>query len=409
MKLWGTELFAIALELGVFNKDDRLLAGVESSDLIDIPKVSDSAKRLRTLIFDVFMREFDSDLYAMARMIGFREEVASLMRYFTEHLKAEAFSRIDVFFDHEGWKFLELNAGSLTGGMQYASLPRLAGFEQSGDVLKEWAAGMRHHGIACKSLTLFLVDELIVEEIRQPLSVFSQALQEETGSEVVISSPRSVSWDGFRLRYKGKVVDNIYCRFEQDQLLSRKDDYRDFLSALEAKAVHCPFGLGYNVFAGKGVWALLWQLCAEGKLTAEDRALVEQHLPYTSWLLDNTLDVALKEKNRLVLKPTDGYAGRDVVCGKEMTERQWEAALHAALGSGEKAYILQAYVEPIPQWVATYDVNGRLEEYQARVVWGLYFLDDKYLGGLLRALPVTHSAVINYAGGAATGPMMKAV
>ncbi|WP_434672069.1 hypothetical protein [Pseudomonas sp. R1-15] len=407
MKLWDAKLFDTALKVGGFEENDRLLAGLKETVPVDIQAISSAATRLCSLICSTLKNNYKSDLHAMATAIGFRPEAAKLMRYFSEEITSRVFSRVDLFVEQDGWKFLEFNMGSLMGGMQYASLPRLSGFEQPGDVLERWAQGMKDHGIGPNSLTLFLVDESIFEEACHPLTVFSQALQQETGSEVIISSPCSVSWDGHRLRYQGRAVDNVYCRFDQEQLLHGMDDYRDFLSALEAKAVNCPFGLGYNVLAGKGVWALLWQLCSEDKLGIEDRSLVEKHLPYTFWLVDSSLDIALKQQQKWVLKPTDGYAGRDVVCGREVTGQQWEDALHAALSVGGKAFIIQEYVEPDPRWVATYDVDGHLEEYQARVVWGLYFLDEKYLGGLLRALPVTHSAVINYASGAATGPMMK--
>ncbi|RON72532.1 hypothetical protein [Pseudomonas fluorescens] len=407
MRLWNGNLFEKGKVLGVYESHDRLLAGIKEPPTVDFREIHESAHALQSVIFRIYRDYYKADIKAMALDLGFRPDVADLVSLFSEQITPDSFARVDLFVETQGWKFLEFNMGSLIGGMQYASLPRLSGFQQTGDVLKSWARGMKAHDIHENSLTLFLVDESIVEDIRHPLSVFSQAVQDETGSEVVIASPRSIVWDGLRLTYQSRVVDNIYCRFEQEQLLERPDDYRDFLSALKAKAVNCPQGLGYNVLAGKGVWALLWQFYLENNLDDADRALVKEHLPLTHWLVEETQDIALKEQSRWVLKPTDGYAGRDVVCGREVTAEDWAEKIRKALGIGGKAYILQEYIEPEPLLVATIDENGRLEEYKARVVWGFYFLEGQYQGGLLRALPLSQTAVINYATGAATGPMMK--
>lgn len=405
--LWDGSLFKTGQELGILEESDHLLIGLQENIPIDYDSIRDSAMLLYRLICELLRDRYHNDLQAMAEDTGFRPEVVKLLEYFPENISPESFARIDLFITEDSWKFLEFNMGSLTGGMQYASLPRLGGYKQEGDVLRTWAKGLSCHNIFPGSLTLFVVDETIVKEIHHPLSIFSQAVQQETQSEVVIVGPRALSWNGKSLIWQGRVVDNIYCRFEQEQLLRCPDDYTDLLLALKAQAVNCPLGLGYNVLAGKGMWALLWQLYEENQLSPMQRTLVESYLPYTIWLSDETLNIAYEQQNDWVLKPTDGYAGRDVVCGREVDFLHWQETLNRALSIGNKAFILQRYTEPYPLSVTTCDVNGQHQESFARVVWGLYYQNGEYLGGLLRSLPMTESAVINYAMGAATGPMMK--
>jgi uncharacterized circularly permuted ATP-grasp superfamily protein len=64
------------------------------------------------------------------------------------------------------------------------------------------------------------------------------------------------------------------------------------------------------------------------------------------------LEHARRNREQLVLKPSDEYGGSGVQLGWEVTEGEWENALEAALAERERSWILQERIavlrEPFP-------------------------------------------------------------
>jgi hypothetical protein len=94
------------------------------------------------------------------------------------------------------------------------------------------------------------------------------------------------------------------------------------------------------LLASKTIFAWLWDDMS--LLSPSDADIVRRHVPRTEVLTTDLRNHAIRDQNRLVLKPSGSYGGVGVVVGPEVTPQTWQDAVEAALDEG--CYILQAYV-----------------------------------------------------------------
>ncbi|MDW8405545.1 hypothetical protein [Chloroflexus sp.] len=112
----------------------------------------------------------------------------------------------------------------------------------------------------------------------------------------------------------------------------------------------------------KSLFALLSDERFHGPLSAEQRAAVAAHVPWTrvvrpgqTTYQGETIDLlafARANRERLLLKPNDEYGGKGITIGWEVSASEWEAALNAALAA---PFVVQERVtiayEPYPAFV----------------------------------------------------------
>ncbi|MCA8157817.1 circularly permuted type 2 ATP-grasp protein [Burkholderia contaminans] len=404
MNTWDSSIAVEGCRLDVVEPSQHVIVGLDGDHAAELPLVATKVSRLLKLICTLPQRVFDGDLRAMASAVGIDSNAAATMLAFPETLSANVFARADVFSVAGEWRALEINIGSLVGGQPRASLPRLCGFEQDGDVLRNWAASTIKRWSMENGYTVFVADESLVDEIRRPLSIYADEFAAQLGRDVPIVGPRSLKWDGCHLLHEGQCVDFVYCRFNEGSVLSAPDDYADLISATNAGAVCCPMALAYNAIGNKGVWALLWTMCDHGLLAADEAELVTTFLPRTVWLDERSLDAVLANQQRLVLKPVCGLEGRDVRLGNEATVKQWQTLVRAA-ATQARSYVAQELVSPDVMTVSVADTSGNTHDEAAHVVWGVYVFGDNYLGCFLRGSPLGSSMVINVATGSSSGPV----
>ena len=77
-------------------------------------------------------------------------------------------------------------------------------------------------------------------------------------------------------------------------------------------------------------------------LTEEERAFVQDHVPYTSWLNTNCVDIEAvkKEPHAWIIKPADGYGSKGVYAGKNFEDAEWARLVDEKLLDD---YIIQEY------------------------------------------------------------------
>jgi hypothetical protein len=163
----------------------------------------------------------------------------------------------------------------------------------------------------------------------------------------------------------------------------------------------------YNVLGNKGTLALLREMAQQGDLSDDEALLVDALIPRTVWLTPASAALAIEQRADYVLKPVDGFAGRDVVAGREMGEVEWRERVLKLAHNPRERFVLQQYVDTDIEQVTVVDEQGAIATHAARVVWGLYNFGDEYLGGFIRAKPQDATAIINGASGAAAGPLPR--
>ncbi|HST46293.1 hypothetical protein [Jatrophihabitans sp.] len=145
---------------------------------------------------------------------------------------------------------------------------------------------------------------------------------------------------------------------EQDRLLVDGQPFRTVLrmfvpdipppgpgvDALErvvrAGTVRCFTSATTWLLTNKLTLAWLWEDLPQ--LSEADRDLVRAHIPATALLTADQVPDAVARRSELVLKPSDGTNGRDVLLGPDATPEEWRAALERAAAGG--AFLLQELV-----------------------------------------------------------------
>ncbi|MEU1124600.1 hypothetical protein ABZ371_13785 [Streptomyces sp. NPDC005899] len=136
------------------------------------------------------------------------------------------------------------------------------------------------------------------------------------------------------------------------------DDWRDLGISLEP--VHRAVAQGALLFPPQSSYllankkTLAWISEGQPWMTTEDRKLVARYVPWTRLVYSRKVDwkgeshdlaaLLIEHRRDLVLKKAIGMMGLQVVLGPCATEREWGAAVAAALAEGDS--IVQEYVEP---------------------------------------------------------------
>jgi hypothetical protein len=159
----------------------------------------------------------------------------------------------------------------------------------------------------------------------------------------------------------------------------------------------------------KSLFALLSDEQFQGALSAEERAAVAAHVPWTRVVRPgettyqgervDLLTFARNNRDRLLLKPNDDYGGRGITIGWESEADAWDAALSAAL---ESPFVVQEKVriayEPYPALV-----DGKVVIGERLVDSDPFLFGPEVEGSLCRLSTVTLLNVT--AGGGSTVPV----
>ena len=133
--------------------------------------------------------------------------------------------------------------------------------------------------------------------------------------------------------------------------MARPDDCRALVAACSARAVCVANTFRCKVPHKKAFFALLTDPSHDRLMTAEERALVRQHVPWTRLISDDATDVdgvrrpLLDHLRRMrsdhVIKPNDEYGGTGVILGWETDEGAWDQAIARALADSPGTWIAQ--------------------------------------------------------------------
>jgi hypothetical protein len=196
----------------------------------------------------------------------------------------------------------------------------------------------------------------------------------------------------------------------------------EFLVHYGAEALEHPLALAYaagacvvvNSFRAKllhkkSIFALLTEEQFQADFSAEERAAVARHIPWTRVLRPgqsryqgdsiDLLEFTRANRDRLLLKPNDEYGGKGITIGWESSADEWDAAIKAGL---ESPFVVQEKVtiayEPYPAMV-----DGQVVIGQRLVDSDPFLFGSEVDGSLCRLSTVTLLNVT--AGGGSTVPV----
>lgn len=189
---------------------------------------------------------------------------------------------------------------------------------------------------------------------------------ETDGIPTLVCGPNDLRYEGGRLYVETRTADGgaiwtpvnlVYRRMLQHEFLAEYDLNHPLIRAYADRAV-CVV----NPFRTKPAHTklIMWLLSddespASGLLDAETAMAAARHIPWTRLVRRgltryqgervDLMEFAVRQRERLVLKPNDDYGGKGVLLGWETSAHEWEGALGAAL---DRPHIIQERV-PVPE------------------------------------------------------------
>ncbi|NER59691.1 glutathionylspermidine synthase family protein [Pseudomonas sp. MAFF212428] len=402
---WNDRLIECAYGSGLYAHSDRLILAGATLSAQEHRQLGEITATLTRLVVTVFEREFAANLHDFGARLGKPPATMALLEALSDGgLDASIFARADIVRSADGFKLIELNLGSQIGGLYYASLPVLAGYRQPYDALGAWARRIAARGDA--HAMVFLDTREGTAWMPPYCTAMSNALQALTGCQVPLKACAALRFDGEQLLADGQPVRALYSWMSDADLVAEGDRLAPVLEAVRHGAVRLVMSPLAPVFADKGVFALLWELLHEGRLSAQEASFVARYVPFTATLSKHNLDDFIADRQGLVLKPCDGYGGHGVRVGAEMSAPAWTQALRTLIEQGAAhGYIVQALARPVVERISVGTRDQPPVQEQSHVVWGSFVLDGEYIGSYARSKPVAASLVINQGNGAAVGPV----
>jgi hypothetical protein len=351
-----------------------------------------------------------------------RPEEERLARMHAGYGRASTASRLDAFLLPESLKFAEYN-GESPAGLGYAEtlaeifseLPVMGKFEQKFDVqsyplstklLEALVMSYADWGGTSKSPQIAIVDWQGVPTWSE--FEILQARFEKIGVPTVIADPRDLDFDGKSLVADGKKIDLVYRRVLINDIVARPDECSALVRAYAANAVCVANTFRCKIPHVKAFFAVLTDEQNGALFSHRERELIKLHVPWTRVVADvNTahygehielLAFIRRERDNLVLKPSDEYGGSGVTLGWEADEAAWDAAIGRALSVKNGVWIVQERI-PIRREVFPYvPQTGKLEFRDMLVDFAPYLFRGKLCGFLTR-LSATGLANVTSGGG----------
>lgn len=211
------------------------------------------------------------------------------------------------------------------------------------------------------------------------------------GLRCVVVAPERLRRESGELRCPAGRIDLVYRRLTTLDLIERAGQLGPLLDATRAGEVVVFGSFASDVAHSKTLFAFLsherWRSC----FSPEERTLLDACVPWTATLrhervlrgggVHDLLELALAQRESLVVKPAEGYEGRGVLLGAECAPELWEAELRRRWGADQ---ILQ---ERVAAPVRLFPLPGQPErDGEALVVHlGEFVLGGHFAGLLVRA------------------------
>jgi hypothetical protein len=375
--------------------------------------IADLGERIATAALD------DKHLFAQFHL---REEEERLARIHTGFGRASTASRLDAFLLPDSLKFAEYNGESPAGAGYsetlaeiFRELPVMGKFAQSYEVhsyplsaklLDALVMSYLDWGGSSKKPQIAIVDWEDVPTVSE-FEILKERF-ERMGIPTLIADPRELEWDGKALYADNTKIDLVYRRVLINDIVAKPAECSALVKAYSANAVCVSNNFRCKIPHVKAFFAVLTDEQNGALFSHGERELIRKHIPWTRVVADvetahygqpiELLAFVRKERENLVLKPSDEYGGAGVTLGWEASEGAWDAAIENALSAKKGVWIVQERI-PIRREVFPYIADvGRVDYRDMLVDFAPYLFRGKLCGFLTR-LSATGLANVTSGGG----------
>ena len=231
---------------------------------------------------------------------------------------------------------------------------------------------------------------------------------ERMGIPTLIADPRELEWDGKSLTTQGKKIDLVYRRVLINDMVAKPAECSALVKAYAANAVCVTNNFRCKIPHVKAFFAVLTDEQNGAHFSQGERELIRKHIPWTRVVADvktahygqpiELLAFIRKERENMVLKPSDEYGGSGVTLGWETSEAAWDAAIQLALSPKNGVWIAQERI-PIRREIFPYMAQTGKVDYRDMLVDFAPYLFRGKLCGFLTRLSATGLANVTSGGG----------
>jgi uncharacterized circularly permuted ATP-grasp superfamily protein len=359
---------------------------------------------------------------ALLGQLRLREEELRLVRLGKPHGFASTASRLDSFLLPDALKFAEYNGESPAGSGYTETLTEV--FRQ----LPLMAKFSKDYEVHSYPLNAKLLDALVMAYFdwggtsKKPQMLITdwrevptwsefemlKARFEKMGVPVELADPRDLQFDGRTLRANGKRIDLVYRRVLINDIVSRPAESKALVDAVAANAVCVANHFRCKIPHVKAFFAVLTDERNDALFSFDERELIRRHVPWTRVVADvrtshygtavELLDFIRRQRQDLVLKPSDEYGGSGVTLGWETGESDWDAVIEKAIATQQGCWIVQERI-PIRREVFPWvQPDGKVDYRDMLVDFAPYLFRGKLCGFLTR-LSATGLANVTSGGG----------
>ena len=375
--------------------------------------IADLGERIASAALD------DNHLFAPLHL---REEEERLARIPAGSGRACTASRLDAFLLPDSLKFAEYN-GESPAGAGYAEalaeifreLPVMDKFAQRNEVhsyplsaklLDALVMSYLDWGGSSKKPQIAIVDWKDVPTVSE--FEILQKRFERMGIPTLIADPRELEWDGKSLTTQGQKIDLVYRRVLINDIVAKPAECSALVKAYAANAACVANDFRCKIPHVKTFFAVLTGEQNGALFSQGERELIRKHIPWTRVVADvktahygqpiELLAFIRKERENMVLKPSDEYGGSGVTLGWETSEAAWDAAIQLALSPKNGVWIAQERI-PIRREIFPYMAQTGKVDYRDMLVDFAPYLFRGKLCGFLTRLSATGLANVTSGGG----------
>jgi hypothetical protein len=364
---------------------------------------------------------------ALFAQFHLRPEEERLVRMAGGYQPASAASRLDAFLLPESLKFTEYN-GESPAGAGYSET--MSDIFRELPVMEEFKKQFEVHAYP---LTAKLLDALMLTYVewggktkRPHMAIVDwkevptwsefEILQErfeKLGIPVVVADPQELEFDGKKLMAKGKKIDLLYRRVLMNDIVAKPKECAAIVKAYESGAVCMANNFRCKIPHVKTFFAVLTDEQNAKYFSEDERELIQKHVPWTRVLADarteyngegiELLAFIRKNKNNLVMKPSDEYGGMGVTLGWEVEKNEWDRAIENVLSSGNTASARGAWIVqeriPMRRGVFPHIGKGNHVEFRDMLVDFAPYLFRGKVAGYLTRLSTSSLANVTSGGG----------
>lgn len=204
----------------------------------------------------------------------------------------------------------------------------------------------------------------------------------KSGFDCEIVSPDTLSYSDGYLYTDSKKIDIIYRRLVTRDMMDHYDELSDLIQGIKANKTCIIGSIKSQIIHTKKYFEALHHETVRKYFNDEELEYIDRCIPYTKVLLEEDIDLYVKDKDKYIIKPVDYYASKGVYAGKEYDTEKWRDMLVSCVKEG---YIIQEFCDKSNNENLYFHEDGHFEVKTVNNITGLFLYNEKLKGIFTRA------------------------